>query len=232
MESLPAELLSSILSECDPQTLHTLCIASTGSALSVAARRREPWELHLNAVGIRPDPGRDARAQYLEWREGVFGPRSRLGACERGELPFLRELGIPHAITELPPLLSFGLVVDIVKLCAQSQPQALDGSRYRAAAEWIARRAKSADVDERRLAAALREAYHRCFPPSPATVARRPRKPPRDAEADDGDQPDERDALAELLSRPAVRTACDTFGRYHVGKLSEEKWLRCHTTTF
>ncbi|KAG8470394.1 hypothetical protein KFE25_008815 [Diacronema lutheri] len=248
-DELPSDVAQSIAGQLDTCSLHCLAMASKSSPLSLAARRDEAWAPHLNAVSVRPVAGRAVWAQYLEWRRSVYGPRSRLAACERGELPFLRELGAradPHALAALPALLSHGLVVDIVKLCARAQREPALGSKYVAAANWIARRAMSRDIDERRLAAALREAVHRCFPPGAQQADRWPARPrlrkqkqgvaaaAASADATPHElEVAERDALAELLSKPAVRTTCDTFGRYGVSKgATEERWLRHVTTTF
>jgi hypothetical protein len=83
-------------------------------------------------------------------------------------------------------------------------------------------------VDERRLAAALRDAYQRCFPPGKDAHQRQPRRRAKAAEAARESQQElilaERDMLADRLSQAAVRTSC-------VARV-EQKWLRHHATTF
>jgi hypothetical protein len=235
ISDLPQELLNLVLSFCDARSLCMVGAASRDSPLSVTARRDELWHEHLVAAGIGCIGDQPLRVRYLRWRWAVFGARSQLIACERRELPFLHALGHPRAIGLLPPTLTYGLVCDIVKL-----HEAADSStcKYRESAAWIARRTRDPnDVDERRLSAALREAYQRCFPPV-AQGARdrraggRRRKPSKIASSDvDESEREARDAFAERLSHGAVRTACDTFGRYHVEK-SAPTYLRFVATKF
>jgi cation transport regulator ChaB len=117
------------------------------------------------------------------------------------------------------------MVCDIVKL------QGEHPYKYRDGAAWIARRTKDpASVDERRLAAALREVFQRCFPPAQDKYERRPSRR-GDCNSNATAACTAHEALAERLPQPAVRTACDTFGRYQVAK-ADEKWLRLNSTTF
>jgi len=224
LEELPNELIFSILGHLDAHSLHCLALASN-SAMSEAARTDEFWEGWLNSVSVRPRPGIPAWRQFLDCRWSVYGPRFLLSACERGDLPFLSALGD----SALPDMLTYGLVCDVVKQCASRVADA--ECKYRAAAAWIARRSKAPrDVDEKRLAAALREAYQRCFPPGKDAHLRQPRRGAKGKAAGAKGESQhelmlaERDMLAERLAQGAVRTTC-------VAKV-EHKWLRHHATTF
>jgi hypothetical protein len=114
LEELPLELLLYILGQLDAFSLHCVALASKHSASSDLARTDEMWEVWLNSVSVRPRVGVPAWRQFLDCRWSVFGPRHLLGACEKGDLPFLGALGD----SALPDVLTFGLVCDVVKMCA------------------------------------------------------------------------------------------------------------------
>ena len=84
-------------------------------------------------------------------------------------------------------------------------------------------------MDERRLAAALRVVFQRCFPPHDRSERRPARR--GDCNAAAAAACTAYEALAERLPQAAIRTACDTFGRYTVA-IADEKWLRQNSTTF
>lgn len=226
LDDLPHELLAHVVAALDAKALCAAACVGRDSQLAMVARRDEAWRPHVIAVGIGAIGDQPLRSRYLSWRWAVFGARHQLQLCSEGKLPFLRALGHPRAIDTLPNLLSYGLVCDIVKL------QGEHAYKYRDGAAWIARRTKDpASVDERRLAAALREVFQRCFPPAQDRSERRPARRRADCDASATATCAAHEALAERLPQAAIRTACDTFGRYSVAK-AEDKWLRQNSTTF
>lgn len=225
LDDLPLELIAHVVAALDAKALCAAVCVGRDSQLSMVARRDEAWRPHVIAVGIGAIGDQPLRSRYLNWRWTVFGARHQLQLCEQGKLPFLLALGHPHAIVILPVVLSYGLLCDIIKL------QGNHPYKYRDGAAWIARRTKDpASVDERRLAAALREVFQRCFPPPQDRSERRSARR-GDWNANATAACTAYEALAERLPQAAIRTVCDTFGRYQVAK-ADEKWLRLNSTTF
>lgn len=234
VNGLPLDALRLIVACLDARSLHAASLIGRGAAIARAARDDAAWELHCLRDFPEHMPVRNsAHRHYLTCRERVHGPRYRLRACARGQLPFLSSLGGAHA-QSLPTTLSFGIVCDIVKLHECSE------SKYRAAAAWIGRRTADGP-DEKRLSAALREAYQCVFPPS-GTASKADRNARTRSSAGkqikgpmlvDMGEPGQREAeLAGLLDQPAVRTCVDSYGRFLVAPIREPRWLRHHATTF